>query len=177
MKMALHCSSLPVRFPGLGRVTAGSVRRLRDESGSALVELGLTLGLLGVPLLMGTVHFSILLIDSMIVSNAAHAGAEYAMASSTYAEDTSNIVTAAQEDASGLGTTLNVTPTIFYACSASIGGTQYSTQSAAATACSSSHALEFVQVVANATVTPVLGFPGFPNTVTLSGTSIMEVEE
>jgi Flp pilus assembly protein TadG len=152
-------------------------RRLRCESGSALIELALTLGILGVPLLLGTVHFSILLIDSMVVSNAAHAGAEYGMASATYASDTSYIVTAAQEDASGLGATLNVTPTIFYVCSTAIAGTQYTTQSAANTACSSSHSLEFLQVVASSTVTPVLSFPGFPNSVTLSSTSIMEVEE
>lgn len=152
-------------------------KRLRDDAGSALIELALTLGILGVPLLMGTVHFSILLIDSIIISNAAHAGAEYGMVSATYASDTSYIQTAAQEDASGLGTTLTVTPTVFYVCSTAIAGTQYSTQSAATAACSSSHALEFLQVVASATVTPVLGFPGFPNSVNLSSTSIMEVEE
>jgi Flp pilus assembly protein TadG len=152
-------------------------RKLRDESGSALIELALTLGILGVPLLLGTVHFSILLIDSIIVSNAAHAGAEYGMASATYASDTSYIVTAAQEDASGLGSTLNVTPTIFYVCSAAIAGTQYTTESAATSACTSSHALEFLQVVASSSVTPVLAMPGFAKTVTLSSTSIMEVEE
>jgi Flp pilus assembly protein TadG len=171
LKSRLH------RFSSRSRALLRQSRRLQDESGSSLVELALTLGLLGVPLLLGTVHFSVLLIDSIIVSNAAHAGAEYGMASATYASDTSYIVTAAQEDASGLGTTLNVTPTIFYVCSTAIGGTQYSTQSAATTACSSSHPLEFLQVVASATVTPVLGFPGFPNTVTVSSTSIMEVEE
>jgi hypothetical protein len=153
---------------------------MRDESGSALIELALTLSLLGVPMLLATVHFSLLLIDAMIISNAAHAGAEYAMTSATYASDTSFIVTAAQNDASssGLGATLNVTPTVFFACSNAIGGTQYTTQAAATTGCSSSgHALEFVQVVANAAVTPALSVPGLANTVTLSSTSVMEVEE
>jgi Flp pilus assembly protein TadG len=151
--------------------------RLRDESGSALIELALTMSLLGMPLLLATVHFSLLLIDAMIVSNAAHAGAEYAMTSATYASDTSYIVTAAQNDASGLGATLNVTPTIFFACSNAIGGTQYATQSAANSGCLSGHTLEFVQVVASATVTPVLSVPGLARTVTLSSTSVMEVEE
>jgi Flp pilus assembly protein TadG len=154
------------------------LQRLRDETGSALIEFAFTFAILGVPLLLGTVHFSILLIDSMIVANAAHAGAEYGMQSSTYAADaTDGIQTAAQEDASGLGTTLTVTPTIFYVCSTAISGTQYTTQSAATTACSSSHALEFLKVAASASVTPVLGFPGFPSTVTVSSNSIMEVEE
>jgi Flp pilus assembly protein TadG len=154
------------------------LRALRSDSGSALIELALTLSLLGVPLLLGTVHFSILLIDSIIVANAAHAGAEYGMTSLTFAADTANIQAAAQEDASGLGVTPTVTPTIFYACNTAIGGHQYSTLAAANSACTgSSKSLEFVQVVASATVTPVLGMPGFPNSVTLSSTSIMEVEE
>jgi Flp pilus assembly protein TadG len=151
--------------------------RLRDESGSALIELALTMSLLGVPLLLATVHFSILLIDAMVISNAAHAGAEYGMTSATYASDTSYIQTAAQNDASGLGATLNVTPTVFFACSNAIGGTQYTTQSAATSGCTSGHTLEFVQVVASATVTPVLSVPGLAKSVTLSSTSIMEVEE
>jgi Flp pilus assembly protein TadG len=151
--------------------------RLRDESGSALIELAVTMSLLGVPLLLATVHFSLLLVDAMIISNAAHAGAEYGMTSATYASDTSYIVTAAQNDASGLGTTLNVTPTVFFACSNAIGGTQYTTQSAATTGCTSGHTLEFVQVVASATVTPALSVPGLAKTVTLSSTSVMEVEE
>jgi Flp pilus assembly protein TadG len=142
------------------------------------VELGLMLALVGVPLFLGVVHFAWLLADSIIVANAAHAGAEYAMTSSTFAEDTANIRTAAQQDALAFGTNLTVTPTIFYACSNAISGTQYTTQAAANTGCTgSSHALEFIQVVASASVTPPCTLPGFASTVTLSSTSIMEVEE
>ncbi len=164
-----------------GRWTAsrGRFSRLRDESGSAMVELGFMLAVVGVPLLLGTTHFAVLLINSIVVSNAAHAGAEYGMMSSTYAGDSTYIVTAAQDD-SGMGTNLTVTPTIFYACSVAISGTQYSTPAAATTACNtggSNHALEFIQVTASANVTPMAKVPGFPNTVTVSGTSIMEVEE
>jgi Flp pilus assembly protein TadG len=152
--------------------------QLRDESGSALIELAFTLSLVGIPLLLCTVHFSTLLIDSISVANAAHAGAEYGMQSSTNAADGSDgIQTAATEDASGLGTTLTVTPTTFYVCSTAIAGTQYTTAALAATPCTSSHVLEFVKVVASANVTPILSVPGFPNTVNLSSTSIMEVEE
>jgi Flp pilus assembly protein TadG len=175
--MAKYC---PYALRWLLRVQATWVarcNRMRDETGSALVELALTMSLLGVPLLLATVHFSILLMDSMVIANAAHAGAEYGMANSGNANETTYITAAAQEDASGLGTTLTVTPTVFYACSAGIGGTQYTTQTAAATACTSSHALEFVQVVASAAVTPVLSVPGLAKTVTLSSTSVMEVQE
>jgi TadE-like protein len=151
--------------------------RLRDESGSALVELALTLSIVGVPLLMGTAHFAVLLIDSIVVSNAAHAGAEYGMQSSTFAGDTTFIQAAAQDD-SGMGTNLTVTPTVFWACSLAIGGTQYTTAAAATTACTGSgNPLEFIKVVASAIVTPAAQFPGAANTVTLTSTSIMVVEE
>src|ERR1035441_5836107 len=108
------------------RILRSQLRPLRDEAGSALVELGLMLAILGVPLLLTTAHFAILLTDSIIVANAAHAGAEYGMQSATFAGDTAYIQTEAQDD-SGMGTNLTVTPTVFYACSTAIGGTQYST--------------------------------------------------
>ena len=175
----LRQSSLP-SLPRRCSALKARLTRLRDESGSALVELALITSLLGVPLLLGTVHFSTLLIDSIVVSNAAHAGAEYGMTSSTFAQDSVNIQAAAQEDASGLGTTLTVNPSVIFYCSASIGGTSYSTQAQATAVCPAgqmNHALEFVQVIANATVTPIVSFPGAPSSVNLSSTSIMEVEE
>jgi Flp pilus assembly protein TadG len=150
---------------------------LREETGAALIELAFIMAFLGLPLFMGTVHFGWLAMDSIIVANAAHAGAEYGMTSSTFAQDAATVTTAAQDDAFGLGSSLTVTPTVFYVCSTAIGGTQYTTQAAANTACSSSHALQFIQVIASVAVTPPCSFPGVPNTVTLTSTSIMEVEE
>jgi hypothetical protein len=151
---------------------------LCDDAGSALVELGLMLSFVGVPLLLATTHFAVLLTDSIIIANAAHAGAEYGMQSATYAGDTSYIQTEAQDD-SGMGTNLTVTPTVFYACSTAIGGTQYTVHATATAACTggTNHALEFIQVVASSSITPTVHVPGFANTVTLSSTSIMEVEE
>jgi len=160
------------------RVLRAQLRLLRDDAGGALIELGLMLAIVGVPLLLATAHFAVLLTDSIIVANAAHAGAEYGMQSATFAGDTAYIQTEAQDD-SGMGSNLTVTPTVFYVCSTAIGGTQYSTHAAATAACSggNTHALEFLQVIASATVTPAVQVPGFANTVTLSSTSIMEVEE
>ena len=153
-------------------------RRLLDDRGSAVIELAFTLSIMGLPLMMGMTYFGTMLSKSIVVSNAAHAGAEYGMQSSTYASDTSFIIAAAQDD-SGLGTNLTVTPTVYYACSTAMTGTQYATPVLAAAACTSgsSHPLEFLQVVASASVTPALTFPGQPATVTVSSTSTMEVEE
>jgi Flp pilus assembly pilin Flp len=150
-------------------------RPLREEDGSALVELGLILSLVGVPLLLSTVYYGMVLVDSIIVANAAHAGAEYAMASATKASDTSGIIAAGQQDASGSGLTPTITPTVFFVCSTALNGTQYATQTAATSACTggTNHVLEFVSVVATATVNPI----GLSKSTALTNTSIMEVEE
>lgn len=144
-----------------------------------MVELALILSFLLGPLLLGTSDMATVFYGSIEIANAAHAGAMYGMTSSTYASDTSEIKTAAQTEASDFGSNLTVTPTVYYACSSALSGTQYSTQSAATSACTGTgnHPLEFVQVVASAPVTPPTHFPGLPATVTLSSTSIMEVEE
>ena len=155
------------------------VRSLCDETGSALIELAAILAMFGVPLLLGTIYMCILMSDYISITNAAHTGALFAMRSSTWADDTSGIINAAQADAYTLGTNLTVTPSVYYVCSDSQSGTQYSTQAAATAACTgaSTHPLEFVQVVASAPITPPSTFPGMPKTMTLSSTSVMEVEE
>jgi Flp pilus assembly protein TadG len=151
---------------------------LAGDAGGALIEMAFMMSLVGVPLLTGTIYTGQLLVDSVIVSNAAHAGAEYGMTSATIAQSNSDITTAAQQEATGLGATLNVTPTVYYACSNAIGGTQYSTAALANAGCTgSSHTLEFIQVTASATVTPVCALPGLSKSVTLSSTSVQEVEE
>jgi Flp pilus assembly protein TadG len=152
---------------------------LRGDAGSSLVEMSLMLAIFGTPMLLGTVETATWVYGSIEVSNAAHTGAMYGMTSSTLANDSDGIIAAAQSDASDFGTNLTVTPTVYYACSAAIGGTQYSTQTAATTACTGAgnHPLEFVQVVATAPVTPPIHIPGLPKTFTLNGTSVMEVEE
>jgi Flp pilus assembly protein TadG len=151
----------------------------REDCGSALIELALALSLVGLPLLLGTIYTGVLLFDEIEISNAAHAGALYGMQSSTFASDSAGITSATQTEAPDLGTGLSVTPTVFYACSSAIDGTQYSTQSAANTACTGgwNHALEFVQVTATYVATPFASIPGMQRTVTLSSVSVMEVEE
>jgi len=154
-------------------------RFLREEQGSALVEMALCVSLMGMPLLVGTVEIGGMIYTSIEVSNAAHAAAMYGMMSSTFAASSSGMTTAAQNEATDLGTSLLVTPTVYYACSSSIGGTQYSTQSAANTACNSGtdHTLEFVQVNTSVVVTPPIRCPGLPATYTLNGSSTMAVQE
>jgi Flp pilus assembly protein TadG len=161
-------------------MVAGRVE-LDGENGTAIVELALLLPFLIVPLLLGTVGMATLVYDSIEVSDAANAGAMYAMTSSTMASSSNygNIEAVSQADATDFGSKLNVTPTNYWACSAAEGGTQYATYAAAATACTggSNHALGFIQVLTSASVTPPIHCPGLPTSFTLTGSSVMEVEE
>lgn len=155
-------------------------RILRGTDGSAFVELALLVSFFGAPLLMGTAETGFMLYDSIEVENAAHTGAMYGMMSSTFAADSTGIQSAAREEAPDIGTNLTVTPTTYYACSAAVDGTQYTTQAAASAACSGAgnHGLEFVQVAATASVPLPIRVPGIlPSSITLSNTSVMEVEE
>jgi hypothetical protein len=161
----------------------GLLQRLRNAAaqnrGSALIELAVVLALVGTPLLAGTIYTAELLFYDIEVSNAAHAGALYAIRGSTFASDSAGITSAAQAEASDLGSALSVTPVVFYACSSAIDGSQYTTQDAATAACTggSNHALQFVQVSTSYAATPFASIAGMQRTVQLTSTSVMEVEE
>jgi Flp pilus assembly protein TadG len=166
------------RLQRLRRRIRVGCRGMRDDAGGSLVELGFMLSILGVPLMLGVVYMGNLEHYSIEISNAAHAGAMYGMRSSTYASNTSGITTASRNEASDFGTALAVTPTTYYACSNAEGGTTYTTQALAAAGCGTgTHTLEFLQVVATASVTPLGSVSGMASTVSLSSTSVMEVQE
>src|SRR5437763_1469134 len=163
----------------LHRVLERSFQLLAEESGSALIELAFSLSLLGIPLVLGTTYTGVLVFDQIEIANAAHAASTYGMQSFTNTGDTADMTTAAKAEAPELASGLVVTPTAFYACSAAIDGTQYSTQAAATTACTgiSNHVLEFIKVTVTYAATPFARIPGFQRVVNLSSVSVMEVEE
>ena len=159
------------------------MRQLRGDGGDALLELAVLFGVLGVPLLLGTVQMGFLVYDSVEISNGANAGALYGMQDSAHASSSSGITSAARAEAADFGTKLTVTPTTYYACTNAVGGTQYPTSSysktQAQTHCTGTGnvALEFIQVIASASVTPLIQCPGLPTSYTLTDTSVMEVEQ
>ena len=165
--------------PWLVLMIRASAGMLKAESGGALVEMALCIPLLGAPLLIGTVETGIVIYESIEVSNAAHAGAAYGMMSSTFAADSAGMTAAAKGEAGDGSNILSVAPTTFYACSQSIGGTHYTTQSAANSACTgtSNHSLQFVQVNTSASIPIPFRVPGLPTSFNLTATSVMEVEE
>jgi Flp pilus assembly protein TadG len=156
------------------------LRPLRDERGSAIVETALVLALVGLPVLLGTAEVGTWLYSSIEIANAAHAGALYGMTSSAQAISTSAIQSAAQAEAPDFGTNLSVTSSVYYVCSASEGGIQYTSQTAANTACPSNatnHYVQFLKVTASATVSSLVTCPGLPSSISVVRSSVMEVEE
>lgn len=159
------------------------VRHLRGERGDALIELAVLFSVLGVPLMMGTAQMGMLAYYSIEVASAANAGALYAMQDSADASSSAGITSAAQAEAADFGTHLTVTPSTYYLCTLNVTGTEYPTgtytQAQAQSHCTGSgnEALEFVQVIASASVTPLIHCPGLPSSYTLTDTSVMEVEQ
>lgn len=155
-------------------------KRLKDNAGNAALEFAFAFGIFGTPMLLGTSELALLIYDSIELSNSAHAGAMYGMMSSTFAADATGIQQAAQAEAADFGTNVTVTPTSYYACSNAVDGTQYSTEAAASAVCpanASNHYLQFVKVVSSMTINPPVQCPGLPKSWTLTGASVMEVQE
>lgn len=170
----------PMRlFHGCTSALALARRSLGDSAGNATIELALAFSLICVPLMLGTLQAAFMVYDSIEVSNAAHAGAVYGMGSSTLAQDSTGIQTAAQAEAADFGTGLSISSSSYYVCSTAMTGTQYATQAAASAICPSgaNHPLQFVQVASSANVTPPIQVPGLPKTWTLRGSSLMEVAQ
>lgn len=150
-----------------------------SERGSAVIELALAMCFFCPILLFGTADLASISYDSIEVASAAHAGALYGMRSITYANNTSAIQAAAQADAADFGSSLAVTPTLFFACASAINGTQYSSQSAALPNCTATadHVLEFLQVNTSVTVTAPFTLPKLATSYTMHGSAIVEVAE
>jgi Flp pilus assembly protein TadG len=153
---------------------------LREESGGSLVELALIMIFFYLPLLIGTSEVGLLVYDSIEISNAAQAGTDYGMGSATLAADSTDMITAAQAEASEFGTLLTVAPLTYYVCATAVAGTQYTgsnAQANATAACTgaNNHALQFVQVTTSATVKPPIHLPGLPTSFVLQGFSVKEV--
>lgn len=144
----------------------------RDELGQALVELALMFPIF-ILLLVGAAEFGRLAYAAIEVSNAARAGASYGSQSHITASDFPNIELAATQDAANVS---GVTATAADSCACSTGGAI--TCSTALTTCPSpARIIEYVQVNTSGTIDPLFHYPGLPTTFTLTGQSIMRVDQ
>ncbi|MGH9586702.1 MAG: TadE/TadG family type IV pilus assembly protein [Acidobacteriaceae bacterium] len=154
-------------------------RNLRNEQGSSLVELALTLPLLLI-ILIGSAELGRIAYASIEVTNAARAAVAFGSQNLGTASSPGGLTamkTAAALDASDLtsmGATLITVPTYSCACDTGSGAP-------AATACDGSACTgtiaHYVQATTSATVNTMFHYPGIPTSFTLHGYAEMRVIE
>jgi len=138
------------------------------QRGSALVELALLFTVLML-LLLGVIDFSLVIQQSMVVSDAAYAGAQYGAISGNSSSFTAmqTIATNAAPGISGF----SAVATKWCACSA--GGASVSCTSTCATY---GIPVVYVQVVTTATASLLFKYTGLPLTIPLRGICVLRVQ-
>lgn len=150
---------------------------LGHESGSALVELALTLPIFAL-LLLGAAEFARLTYYAIELANAARAGVQYGAKNHATAADSAGMVTAAKNDAVEIMSGSDVTSTISGAgisyCTCS-NGTTVTCANAASICLTPAKIYTFVQLNLSARVSPYIKAPGLPTTYTLTSQATMRV--
>lgn len=143
-----------------------SLRELRGANeGVSAIEFALVGTILAI-LCIGLVDVGMGIWKQMEVGNAARAGADFAATKGWYSDK----IKAAVTNATSLsGVAASPAPSTFYGCPS--GGSLVAVS--AGTICTDGkEAGEYAKVNAQATYTPILPYPGIPNPMTLSATSI-----
>lgn len=149
------------------------------ESGVALVETALSISFLTL-VLLGAVEFGRLAYAGLVVSNAAHAAAQYAAQGTAYVSDCDNtsaqaagIQYVAQNEAGWVysqnKSTFLTTATVSYICSDDTAATGLNTD------CSTSQLERIVSVTTTVTFDPLIHVPGLPSSYALTGGATQKV--
>jgi Flp pilus assembly protein TadG len=155
-------------------------RNLRSQSGQSLVELALLTPLL-LLLLIGTVEMGRYAYISILVANAARAGAAYGAQSLRQSVDLTDIQTAADNDFQNNGLiTSSLTVTSSTSCGCDSGGTIASAgcnnpPNVTAGMCTAGHWVVMVSVTASGTFTSLFKYPGIPQSLAMTHTATMRV--
>jgi Flp pilus assembly protein TadG len=151
----------------------------RDESGAALVETALSVSFL-LAILLGAVEFGRVAYAGIVVSNAAHAAAQYAAQGTAYVADCDNtsaqsggIQIAAKNEAGWVysqntGSFLT-TANLSYICSDGTAATGLNTD------CSTSQIERIISVTTTVSFQPLIHVPGTPTTYNLTGGATQKV--
>jgi len=145
---------------------------ITEDSANSIVEVALLMPLL-ILILVGGAELGRLAYAATEVNNAAYAGATFGAKNHGTASDSTDIATAASNDAanvSGLAATSSISCT----CS---NGTAITCSNAASKCVTPARILEFVQVSTTASVSPMFNYPGLSTTWVLHGQATMRVEE
>ena len=155
---------------------------LRSQSGQSLIEMALLLPFMLV-LLLGTIDLGRYAYISILVGNAARAGAAYGAQNLVFSVDTAGIQAAADNDYQNNGqnvSTLTVSSSV--SCGCDSGGTVTTSGCSAATnpsagICTSGHWVVMVSVTASGTYSALFNYPGIPSTMAVSRTVTMRVAQ
>lgn len=158
-----------------------SRRILRSQSGQSLVELALITPIL-LLLVIGTVEMGRYASLSILVGNAARAGAEYGAQNPTSAGDTNGIRNAAFADLQDISSfTTQPTVTSKFVCGCDSGGAiipSPETNAACAVTCNvGSHLVTSVQVTVTGIFNSMFSYPGIPSPLTITSTATERVAE
>jgi Flp pilus assembly protein TadG len=151
---------------------------LRSESGQSLVELALIAPMLLV-LVLGIAEMGRYAYISILVGNAARAGAAYGAQSLAQSVDTTGIRAAADNDFQNNGqlvSSLTVNPPVT-SCGCDSAGTVTTASCNGNTAgtCVAGHWVVLVSVTAHGTFNSMLNYPGIPSSLTLTSTATLRV--
>jgi Flp pilus assembly protein TadG len=150
---------------------------LRLESGQSLLEVALLTPLL-LALLMGSIEMGRFAYISILVGNAARAGAAYGSECLPQSVDTAGIKTAADNDFQNNGqSTSNLSVTSSASCGCDSAGALTTAACTGGTAgtCATGHWVVTVSVTASGTFTSLFHYPGIPSSIKVSSTSTMRV--
>jgi Flp pilus assembly protein TadG len=147
----------------------------RGQRGLALVELALATPLLML-LLVGIIEVGRFAYFSILVGNAAQAGAQYGAGSLTNALDVAGMQSAALNDGQNVPglTVASPAPSSFCQC---YNGTTTTTIACSQTSCplAGYHRNVYVQVTTRGSFTPLFNYPGLPGSLTVTRTVTMRV--
>jgi Flp pilus assembly protein TadG len=144
----------------------------RREGGQSLVELALVLPIL-LLLLVGVIEIGRFSYYSILVSNAARAGAQYGAQGLATAADQNGMETAATNDGESIAP-LSATAKRTCGCTGTLAGLS---DTCPAICTLPNHALVYVEVTARGTFNSMFNYPGLPTTIDLSSTEKMRVAQ
>jgi Flp pilus assembly protein TadG len=156
---------------------------LKSSSGQSLLEVALLTPML-LALLLGSIELGRYAYISILVGNAARAGAAYGAQNLILSADTAGIQTAAKNDFQNNGqNTTNLTVTSSNSCGCDSNGTIAAAPSCStatnpnASICATGHWIVMVSVTASGTFTSLFNYPGIPSPLIVSNTATMRVAQ
>lgn len=152
-------------------------RHNNPQAGLAMVEFAIALPLLMI-ILIGLIETGRFMYFSVLVGNAAHAGAQYGAQSGL--NTTAGMQTAAKNDGQNVS---GLSASATYVCTCWNGTTANpdppTTAACSTTVCplSGYHAVSYAQVTATGSFTPMFHYPGLPTAYSISRTSTMRISQ